>query len=101
MYVGESVLAGIDFTFTGAGDHFNSGIEMETEGDLTATEERTESVTFTTQSAVSFGLAIGVWPTLEISSPDSSMKIWLFSDTRSGCETGDEAALADSGRMIA
>lgn len=84
MNVDELVEEGMAFTFTGAAFNCSSGMAMDIEGAWTATEERTASVTFTTQSAFSFGGAVGVCPTLEISSPDSSTKILLFWDTRRG-----------------
>lgn len=97
------VLAAMELTGTGEAESSNSGIEIAIEGVFTATEERTASVTFTTQFAASFGLAIDVWPTFEISSPDSSMKIWLFCDISNGCDAGSKlwGSPMDSGRITA
>ena len=58
-----------------------------------ATAERTKSVTFRSQGADSFGRVFGVWPTLEISSDDSSMKTGLEDETRRGCSAGPVGAL--------
>lgn len=82
------MFAGTACTGTCAELTFSSGMEMESDGDLIAAAERTKSVTLTFQGADSFGSAMGVWPTFDISREDSSMKTGLDEETRSGCVAG-------------
>ncbi len=86
--VGEVVSAGSDSKESWGDVILSSGMEIVMNGDLMATADRRARVTLTTQSAASFGRAIGVCPTFEISSDDSSMKIGLLEETSKGCETG-------------
>ena len=58
--VAEAVDAGRECTETGREVTLSSGMDIEMEGDLTATTDRRARVTLTTQSADSFGLAVGV-----------------------------------------
>ena len=86
--VGDRVEAGRDLMGIRAEVTLSSGIEMVIDGDLAATAERIAIVTFRTQSAASFGRAIGVCPTFAISSECSSMKSGPVEDTRRGCDAG-------------
>lgn len=59
-------------------------MEITTEGDFSAADDRTKRVTLRSHGADSSGSAMGVCPTLETSKEDSSMKTGLDSETRSG-----------------